>query len=109
MAVRITVNSSKTTFFLDGLVGRIFYRDTIFHSLFVAEGVRFGIVWIQFLLFAYDVVLLAKGKLSIYRSIYVPTVTYGHEFWVVNERMRLRIQAAEISFLCKVAGREAQP
>ena len=26
-------------------------------------------------------------------------VTYGHELWVVTERMRLQIQEAEISFL----------
>ncbi len=47
---------------------------------------------------------LKKAKLSIYQSIYVPTLTYGHELWVVTERMRLRIQAAEMSFLCRVAG-----
>ncbi|KAK3506799.1 hypothetical protein QTP70_028368, partial [Hemibagrus guttatus] len=27
-----------------------------------------------------------KGKLSIYQSIYVPTLTYGHELWVMTER-----------------------
>jgi len=37
------------------------------------------------------------------RSIYVPTLTYGHELWVVTERMRLPIQAAEMSFLRRVA------
>ena len=30
-----------------------------------------------------------NSKLSIYRSIYVPTLTYGHELWVVTERMIL--------------------
>ncbi len=34
----------------------------------------------------------------------VPTLTYGHKLWVVTERMRLWIQAAKMSFLCKVAG-----
>ena len=48
--------------------------------------------------------LSLKAKLSIYQSIYVPTLTYGHELWVVTERMRSRIQAAEMSFLCRVAG-----
>ncbi len=43
--------------------------------------------------------LSQKAKLSIYQSIYVPALTYGHELWVVTERMRLRIQAAEMSFL----------
>uniref|UniRef100_A0A8C6P3P0 Reverse transcriptase domain-containing protein n=1 Tax=Nothobranchius furzeri TaxID=105023 RepID=A0A8C6P3P0_NOTFU len=43
--------------------------------------------------------LSQKAKLSIYRSIYVPTLTYGHELWVVTERMRSLMQAAEMSFL----------
>ena len=30
-----------------------------------------------------------KAKRSIYRSIYVQTLTYGHELWAVTERMRL--------------------
>lgn len=48
--------------------------------------------------------LSRKAKLSIYWSIYVPTLTYGHELWVVTERTRSRIQAAEMSFLRRVAG-----
>ncbi|KAI3368927.1 hypothetical protein L3Q82_025906 [Scortum barcoo] len=49
----------------------------------------------------------SKGwrSFSIYRSIYVPTLTYGHELWVMTERTRSRIQAAEMSFLRRVAGR----
>ncbi|XP_018538853.1 uncharacterized protein LOC108887791 [Lates calcarifer] len=45
-----------------------------------------------------------KAKLSIYQSIYVLTLTYGHKIWVVTERRRLRIQAAEMSFLQRVSG-----
>ena len=48
--------------------------------------------------------LSRKAKLSIYRSIYVPTLTYGHKLWVMTERIRSRIQAAEMSFLRRVAG-----
>jgi len=48
--------------------------------------------------------LSRKAQLSIYSSIYVPTLTDGHEFWVVTERMRSQIQAAEMSFLRRVAG-----
>uniref|UniRef100_A0A8C6M1L2 Reverse transcriptase domain-containing protein n=1 Tax=Nothobranchius furzeri TaxID=105023 RepID=A0A8C6M1L2_NOTFU len=48
--------------------------------------------------------LSQKAKLSFYRSIYVPTLTYGYELWVVTERTRSRIQAAEMSFLRRVAG-----
>jgi len=47
--------------------------------------------------------LSRKAKLSIYRSIYVPTLTSGHKLWVVTERLRLRIQAAEMSYLSRVA------
>ena len=43
-------------------------------------------------------------KLLIYRSIYVPTLTYGHELWVVTERTSSRIQASEINFLRRAAG-----
>ena len=49
--------------------------------------------------------LSRKAKLSIYRSIYVPTLTCGHEIWVMTERTRSRIQAVEMSFLRRVAGR----
>ena len=34
--------------------------------------------------------LSQKAKLTIYRSIYVPTLTYGHEVWVVTERTRYK-------------------
>ncbi len=47
-------------------------------------------------------------KLSIYRSIYVLTLTYGHELWVLTERTRSRIQAAKMSFLRRVAGRSLE-
>ncbi|KAK3565106.1 hypothetical protein QTP86_033155, partial [Hemibagrus guttatus] len=49
--------------------------------------------------------LSRKVKLSIYQSIYAPTLIYGHELWVMTERVRSRIQAAEMSFLRRVAGR----
>ncbi|KAK3518107.1 hypothetical protein QTP70_033333 [Hemibagrus guttatus] len=49
--------------------------------------------------------LSRKAKLSIYQSIYIPTLTYGHELWVMTERVRSRIHAAEMSFLRRVAGR----
>ncbi|KAK0150839.1 hypothetical protein N1851_008038 [Merluccius polli] len=37
-------------------------------------------------------------------SIFVPALTYGHELWVVTKRTRSRVQAAEMSFLRRVAG-----
>ncbi|TWW77426.1 hypothetical protein D4764_12G0008160 [Takifugu flavidus] len=48
--------------------------------------------------------LSQKAKFSIYRSIFAPTLTYGHELWVMTQRRRSRVQAAEMSFLCRVAG-----
>jgi len=41
-----------------------------------------------------------RANLLICCSIYVLTLTYGHELWVVTERTRLRIQAAKMSFFC---------
>ncbi|KAI3372494.1 hypothetical protein L3Q82_022695 [Scortum barcoo] len=51
--------------------------------------------------------LSRKAKLSIYRSIYVPTLTYGHELWVMTERTRSADTSwpAKMSFLRRVAGR----
>ncbi|KAI3377375.1 hypothetical protein L3Q82_008564 [Scortum barcoo] len=50
--------------------------------------------------------LSRKAKaLDLPGSIYAPTLTYGHELWVMTERTRSRIQAAEMSFLRRVAGR----
>ena len=48
--------------------------------------------------------LSQKTKLSIYRSIYVPTLIYGHELWVMTKRTRSRIQATELSFLHRWLG-----
>lgn len=39
-----------------------------------------------------------QGK-SLDLSIHVPTLTYGHEVWVVTKRTRSWIQAVEIRFL----------
>ena len=45
-----------------------------------------------------------KAELSIYWSIIVPTLTYGHEIWVVTERPRSQIQVAKMAFFLRVAG-----
>ncbi|KAI3353716.1 hypothetical protein L3Q82_004956 [Scortum barcoo] len=46
--------------------------------------------------------LSRKAKLSIYWSVYAPTLTYGHELWVVTERTRLRLIVAGRSLRDKV-------
>jgi hypothetical protein len=48
--------------------------------------------------------LSREAKLAVFRSMYIPTLTYGHENWVMTERMRSRVQAAEMRFLRRVAG-----
>lgn len=48
--------------------------------------------------------LRQKATISIYWSAYVPTLTYSHELWVVSESIRSWIQAANMSFLLRVAG-----
>ena len=45
-----------------------------------------------------------QGEALSLPSIYVPALTYGHELWVVTQRTRSWIEAAEMSFLCRVAG-----
>ncbi|KAK3532449.1 hypothetical protein QTP86_018088, partial [Hemibagrus guttatus] len=40
--------------------------------------------------------LSQKAKLSIYQSIYVPTLTYGHELWVMTERISSRTVRREL-------------
>ena len=48
--------------------------------------------------------LSQKAKLSVSRAISVPTLTYGHEGWVMTVITRSQIQAAEMGFLQRVAG-----
>ena len=48
--------------------------------------------------------LRMKPKLSVFKSVYVPILTYGHESWVMTERVRSRVQAAEMRFLRGVEG-----
>ena len=48
--------------------------------------------------------LSTKAKLSVFKSVFTPILTYGHQHWVVTERLRSRIQAAEMRFLRWIAG-----
>ena len=45
--------------------------------------------------------LSKKAKLSIFKAVFVPILTYGHESWVMTERMRSQVQASEMRFLRK--------
>ena len=48
--------------------------------------------------------LSRTAKLSVFKTVFVPILTYGHESWVVTERVRSRVQAAEMRFLRKIEG-----
>ncbi|CAM1326824.1 Uncharacterised protein r2_g3579 [Pycnogonum litorale] len=45
-----------------------------------------------------------KTKLAVFKSVFVPILTYGHEPWVMTERTRSRIRAAEMAFLRRISG-----
>ncbi|KAK3572533.1 hypothetical protein QTP86_034321, partial [Hemibagrus guttatus] len=68
-------------------------------------GAAAAVMWSMYRSVVVKKELSRKAKLSIYQSIYAPTLTYGHELWVMTERVRSRIQAAKMSFLRRVAGR----
>ena len=42
--------------------------------------------------------LSKKVKLSIFKAVFVPILTYGHESWVMTERVRSQVQTCEIRF-----------
>ena len=46
--------------------------------------------------------LSKKAKLSIFKAVFVPILTYGHESWVMTERMRSQVQASEKRFLRRI-------
>ena len=45
--------------------------------------------------------LSKKAKLSIFKAAFVPILTYGHESWVMTERMRSQVQASEMRVFTK--------
>ena len=48
--------------------------------------------------------LSKKAKLSIFKAVFVPILTYGHESWVMTERMRSQVQTSEMRFLRRIEG-----
>ena len=48
--------------------------------------------------------LSKKAKLSIFKAVFVPILTYGHESWVMTERVRSQVQASEVRVLRKIEG-----
>ena len=48
--------------------------------------------------------LSKKPKLSIFKTVFVSILTYGHESWVMTKRMRSQVQASEMRFLRRIDG-----
>ena len=48
--------------------------------------------------------LSKKAKLSIFKTVFVPILTYDHESWVMTERMRSQVQASEMRYLRRIEG-----
>ena len=48
--------------------------------------------------------LSKKAKLSVFRTVIVPVLTYGHESWVKTEKVRSQVQASEMRFLPSFEG-----
>jgi hypothetical protein len=49
-----------------------------------------------------------KTKMAIYSSIYIPTLLYGSEYWVITEKQKQNIQTAEIKYLRRVIGKKKE-
>lgn len=45
----------------------------------------------------------SKTKLTIYKTVYLPTLLYGSETWVMTEKLHKKIQVLEMKYLRKVA------
>ena len=39
-----------------------------------------------------------------FKSIFIPILTYGHESWIMTERVRSQVQASEMRFLRRIQG-----
>ena len=44
------------------------------------------------------------AKLSVFKSIFIPIFTYGHESWVMTERILTQVQTPEMGCLRRVHG-----
>jgi len=46
--------------------------------------------------------LSKKAKLSVFKTVFLPILTYGHESCVMTERIRSQVQASEMRFLRRI-------
>ena len=48
--------------------------------------------------------LSRKAKLSVFKSVFVSILTYGHESWIMTERVRSHMASVRKKFLWKIEG-----
>jgi len=48
--------------------------------------------------------IATRIELSVFKSVFVPILTCGHESWVTTERILFQVQVAEMGFLRRVHG-----
>ena len=48
--------------------------------------------------------LLKNKKLSVFKTVFVPILTYSHESLVMTERVRSQVQASEMRFSRRIEG-----
>ena len=46
--------------------------------------------------------LSKKTKLPIFKTVVIPVLTYGHESWVMTDRVRSQVQASEMRFIRRI-------
>ena len=72
------------------------YRTRIGKASAVMRALHYSVVMKQ--------ELSKKAKLSIFKAVFIRILTYGHESWVMTERMRSQVQASEMRFLRRIEG-----
>jgi exonuclease III len=45
-----------------------------------------------------------EAQIAVFNSLYKSVLTYGHESWILTERTRSRVQAAEMRYLRRILG-----
>jgi len=48
--------------------------------------------------------LSRKENLSVFKTVFVLILTYGHESWILTGRIRSQVQAYEVRFLGRIEG-----
>jgi len=46
--------------------------------------------------------LLRKAKLSVFKTVFDSSLTYGYESWAMTERIRMQVQVSDMRFLRRI-------